>query len=125
VAEVDAPAADSAELGKQPTPPAFEIIPLSFALPKNLSVADVEQDEAQTIYYLDDQWQDDIVLVLAETDTLTKPDGAAAISINGQTAWGLSEDGYQKLIFLTDGLLFELTCRYDINTLIALGKSIL
>ena len=104
---------------------AYEIIPLAFSLPKNLSVADVDQDRARTIYYLEDEWQDDVVLVLVEADEAIRPEGARPLTINGETAYSLSRDGYQQLVFAENGIAYELTCRYDINTLIALSKNIL
>ena len=103
----------------------YEIIPLSFTLPQNLTVASTDQDEAKTIYYLENEWQDDIVLTLLQADTLTPPDGADLLSINGRTAYAVSEQGYRKLIFVDDGLTYELTCRHDINTLLALGDIVL
>ncbi|OJU11325.1 MAG: hypothetical protein BGN88_06685 [Clostridiales bacterium 43-6] len=106
----------------KPTPP---VIPLSFVLPVNLSVSGTEQDQEQSIYRLHDSLQDDVVLVLEETDRNINDEDMTAVKINGYRAYTRKTADYNLLIFKKNGILYTLTCRYDVSTLVELGKNIL
>ena len=100
------------------------LIPLAFALPDNLSVTDAEVDNGLSVYYLADEYQDDVVMTLAEERGVV-PEGAVKLSVSGQTVYAVSTADYQLLAFEADGLAYALTCQYDINTLLRLSASIL
>ncbi|MDL2237225.1 hypothetical protein LJC56_05285 [Christensenellaceae bacterium OttesenSCG-928-K19] len=103
----------------------YEIIPLSFDLPENFTVEDVEQDIGKTIYYLQDMRLDDTVLTLERSDGFTVPDGLTEYEINGQAAYGSYEPDYSYLTFEKGGIVYEMTCEHDLNTLLELGAAIL
>lgn len=103
----------------------YEVIPLSFALPANLSVIGVEQDNAQSVYFLSDQLQDDVVMTLEYSEQGPVTDGLLEIEIDGVSTWGTATADYSLLTFESGGILYKLTCRHDINTLVDLGRSIL
>jgi hypothetical protein len=84
----------------------------------------VEQDVGKTIYYLDNTRLDDAVVTL-EYAELPDISGLTVYEINGQPAYGKYSPDYSALIFTKDGILYELTSKYDINTLMELGEAIL
>ena len=100
------------------------IIPLSFSLPENLSVADTELDNGQSVYYLSDRYEDNVVMTLEKTD-FEPGEGLTAIRINGSAAYTRATADYQLLTFRKDGVLYTLTCRYELGTLLKLGEQIL
>lgn len=100
------------------------IIPLSFSLPENLSVADTELDNGQSVYYLSDRYEDNVVMTLEKTD-FEPGEGLTAIRINGSAAYTRATADYQLLTFCKDGVLYTLTCRYELGTLLNLGEQIL
>ena len=104
--------------------PSYEIIPLAFATTPDFTIADVDQDHGQTIYNIANVGQDDIVLTLERSAQL-QPEGMTEIMIGGVTAYGAYTADYSVLTFTQGGILYTLTCQYDIQTLIALGELIL
>lgn len=104
---------------------AVGIIPLSFALPDNLSIIAIEQDNERSIYYLSDVLQDDVVLTLEETDREPETEGLASITINDSVAYGVAGPDYSLLTFQKDGILYEMTCEHDLATLVNLSYHIL
>lgn len=100
------------------------LIPLSFSLPENLSVADTELDNGQSVYYLSDSYEDNVVMTLEKTD-FEPGEGLTAIRVNGSAAYTRETADYQLLTFRKDGVLYTLTCRYELNTLLNLGEQIL
>ncbi len=97
---------------------------LASLLPPNLSLTNTEQDQGYTIYYLDDQYQDDVVLTLAKAEGAPTTEGMHPIDLDGQVAYGIATADYSLLTFDQDGLRYELTCRYDLNTLLDLGAAL-
>ncbi|HBU11373.1 MAG TPA: hypothetical protein DEB31_01165, partial [Clostridiales bacterium] len=102
-----------------------EVIPLGFTLPDNFSVTAVEQDVGKTVYYLQDMRLDDVVLTLERSDGFIVPDGMSEYEINGQTAYGVYKPDYSFLTFESGGLIYEMTSKHDLNTLLELGAAIL
>jgi hypothetical protein len=51
--------------------------------------------------------------------------GLVEIALGSQTAYGAQKDAYSLLTFGQDGVLYTLTCRHDINTLIRLGRGLI
>ncbi len=115
-----APAAEPAAPGEQP----YEIIPLAFELAPNFSVDAVLQDREKTVYKLGDTREDDVVLTL-EYAGAPETEGLSEIEINTAKAYGKYGADYSVLTFEKEGVLYTMTCKYDLNTLIGLGKDIL
>lgn len=116
---------------EQPEPPPvsekpqYEAIPLQFTLPNNFSVSAVEQDIEKTIYYLADAYQDPVIMTLKNQDTGLETAGLQRLFIGNAAVYGYSCADYHLLTFEKDGLVYEMTCRYDMNTLVKLGEGIL
>jgi len=125
-----APDLPSASPSAQPSKPAsgtYEVIPLSFELPEQFTIASTDQDMGKTIYRLSDSMLDDVVLTMERSGDITRYDALAEFTIGGQSVFGSSGAGYCLLAFMdaqTD-ILYTLTCKYDVNTLVALSGSIL
>ena len=100
------------------------LIPLAFTLPDNLSVTGAELDNGLSVYYLADEYRDDVVMTIVEQPGIV-PEGAVQLNVSGETVYAVSTANYQLLAFETGGLAYALTCEYDINTLLRLSESIL
>ena len=105
---------------------AVEMIELTASLPANLSVVNQKVDQGTTIYYLEDLYRDDVVMQmnygeLAEQDT----EAMKKIEVNGKIIYGQDTRTYKKLVFEENGIVYVLTCRYDINTLLPICEKIL
>ena len=100
------------------------VIPLGFSLPEQFTVADVEQDQGKTIYYLRDAKQDDVVLTL-EMDARVQTNGLEEIPLERHTVHGAYRADYSMLTFSKDNIVYELSCRHDLNTLVELSRGIL
>jgi len=122
--------ADSAGSAAEEQPPLEEapqeLILLSFELPDNLTVDSVGLDNGMSVYYLSDSGLDPVVMQLryAGADDF-RADGLTEIEIAGKTVYGRSEDAYHLLTFESGGIVYTLTCAYDINTLVPLCEKIL
>lgn len=105
----------------------YETLSLTFDLPVQFTAASVEQDIEKTVYCLEDKKSDDVIMTLERRGDISRYDTLTSISIGGHTAFGSSGNGYNLLAFVTEenDVLYVLTCKYDINTLIILGESIL
>ena len=116
------PPADSAS---SPASAADTLLPLNFTLPDNLRVASSEWDNGQSIYTLRDTARDDVVLVMEPGSTFAAPDGFSPLSIDGSTAYARRTRDYNLLTFSAGGITYTLSCRYELDTLIALSRQIL
>lgn len=103
---------------------AYATIPLSFALPENLSVIRVEQDNEQSVYYLSDVNWDDVVLTLEESEEAPDTEGLAVYRLGERIAYGSDSPDYKLLTFTQEGIRYEMTCKYSMDTLVALWKQI-
>ena len=83
-----------------------------------------KQDLGQTIYYLKDQQEDDVIMTL-EKGALPDVSALTRYSVDGYAAYGRETADYQLLLFQKDGILYTLTCRYRMDTLLQLAKNIL
>ena len=114
----------------------FEQIALKKELPQEYTVAEVKQDGDKTIYHIESATLDDMIITLAKTsEDRTKIAGQDAareqagfikvdlLLAGGQAleAKALSKADYNLLAFRTDGIDYELSCKYDINSLLTLG----
>jgi len=102
-----------------------ELIPLSFSLPDNFTVSDSKIDNGVSVYYLTDTHADDVVLQLEYTDTATPVfDSLKPVTIAGNEAYGYAAGSFKMISFIHGDILYTLTCKYDINTLISISKNI-
>ena len=113
--------------GLQQDGASYETLALSFDLPPRFSVASVEQDIEKTIYSLQDSMLDDVILTMERGGDISRYLTLAELSISGRQAYGSSDGGYSLLAFLDEDsdILYVLTCRHDVNTLLALSRTIL
>ena len=93
-------------------------------LPTRLSVTDIMADHGQSIYLLADTQNDDVVLTLEQNRPIIV-NGLTAVAVNGQTAYVKSNADIKLLTFEKNGMTYTLTCRYELDTLLELGKNIL
>lgn len=103
-----------------------EFIPISYPLPSNLSVVNQELDNGMTVYQLEDTYNDDVVMQLAYVESIDYDvEGMQEIIVNGESVYAVLENEYQKITFEKDGIVYILTCKYDINTLLPICENIL
>ena len=111
------------------TPPEsqYEILPLAFDLPHRFTVTSADLDVGKTIYLLGDDKLDDVVVTLERSGDISRYDTLAELAIGGHDAFGSSGNGYNLIAFRDDDsdILYVLTCKHDINTLVLLSESIL
>lgn len=112
------PASSSAQ------PDSYEILPLGFTLPPQFSVNSVELDNGKTVYRLDDSALDPVVMTMQRTAQPLETAQLTPVVIDGRTVYAHSDAAYHLLTFEQDGIVYELTCKYDINTLVTLSKNI-
>ena len=94
-------------------------------LPARLVLMSAEQDEAKTICYLKDSLADDVILVMEPAEGPPAGDGLAEGGLGGQTVYTRQTPDYQLLLLQKDGIGYTLTCRYELDHLLAIGKEIL
>ena len=95
----------------------YKVVPLSFTLPQNLTVAGMEQDKGQSIYYLQDIMGDDVVLILEETDRPAETESMRLIYINGLPVYVRETNDYNLATLKKDGILYTMSCKYELDTL--------
>jgi hypothetical protein len=102
-----------------------QLISLSFQVPTGFTQTGAEQDQGQSIYYFDDQLGDNVVLTLEKPEVPIDESFYTQLDINGASAYAASRDYYQIMMFEKDDVLYTLTCRYDVNTLLRFSEKIL
>ena len=100
-------------------------INLAPALPERLRISAEETDESRRVYILSDYYGDDVVLTAEYRESKPDADGLTPFLVNGVTVYYLSEDFYYLMTFKHDGILYTMTCRYEMETLLELCKNIL
>lgn len=105
----------------------YEVIALSANLSNNFSIESYEQDVSKTVYYIDDTYSDDVVLTLEKIEhaKALETDELSELIINGHLAYGYYGPDYSIVTFEADGIVYSMTCKHDINTLVSLSESIL
>ena len=116
----EAPVQDMAPKPK----PEFAVIPLAASLPDGFYQSGFEQDREKSIYYIEDAFMDNVVLTLEQSRALPDTGGLVEIALGDTIAYGTQTDGYSLLTFQRGAVVYEMTCRYDINTLIELGYAL-
>jgi len=99
--------------------PEESVVPLTIDIKPAYSVVSTVYDSGRTIYFITNTRQDNIVLSLrrggvsdAETADLTP------VSVGGTTVYLAYDADYSAMVYEKDGIVHELTCRFDVNTLI-------
>lgn len=121
-AESAAPAAPSQAPREDSAP---ELLPLTFALPDNFSVADSELDNGKSVYYLADTGLDDVVMTMELDSGGDAFAGLTPVDINGGTVYYKYTRDFSVMAFEKSGITYVLTCKYDVNTLVPLAEAIL
>lgn len=103
----------------------YAIIPLSFALPANLTESGFEQDYEKSVYSLSDSLLDDVVLTLEPYTNDAPFSSLAPLTLDGGGVYYTSTADFKLLTFEKDGVLYTMSCKHDINTLINLARAIL
>ncbi|MDR1669673.1 MAG: hypothetical protein LBR76_06925 [Oscillospiraceae bacterium] len=100
----------------------YKPIVLSAPLPDGFSQSAFEQDREKSVYTIaDDLYRDDVVLTLEKAEL--RPDTLTEIS-GFEGAYGRQTDSYSLLTFRRDGVLYTLTCRHSMDTLVRLGRGL-
>ena len=114
----------------------FEPIALRTTLPPQYEITQVKQDGDKTIYKIESTDLDNMIITLVKTseyktlnttqDLAREQAGFIKVSLPSATgglleAQALSKADYNLLVFHTEGIDYELSCRYDINSLLTLG----
>jgi len=114
---------DAAELPAQPQQD-FAVIPLTAPLPSGFNETGFEQDNGKSVYYIENVYRDNVVLTL-EKGALPDTGGLTAITLGDTVIYGTQTGSYSLLTFQSGEVVYELTCRYDINTLLKLSEAFL
>jgi hypothetical protein len=100
------------------------LVPLSFNLPGRFTVASSMLDRGTSIYHLDDEQGDDVVLTIQDASESSFGAGAARglepITIGDITVDAKVRNEYKLLVFERDGFLYTMSCRDSLGTLIEL-----
>ena len=107
------------------TPADTGIIPLNFTLPENMSVVKSELDRTRSVYTLEDKEGDNVVMTLERSADGAQTGDMTPMEINNTRVYFKSDSNYNLLRFKSGGIIYELSCRYDINTIIGISKNIL
>ena len=102
-------------------PEAYAVIPLSAPLPRGFTQTGFDQDREKSIYYIEDVNLDNVVLTLEPAGAPTDTADLVEIILGGSVVFGKQTDAYCLLTFSSDDVLYTLTSRHDINTLLRLG----
>ena len=102
----------------------YKIIPLAATLPRGFTQTGFEQDYEKSIYYIEDEYLDDVVITLEPANTPPDTSGLVEIILGESVVFGKQTDAFSLLTFSSDEVLYTLTCRYDINTLLRLGYAL-
>jgi len=106
------------------SPSEFQAIPLNFSLPAGFSASEPEVDRTITTYYLQHTDGDSVVIML-ERDAPLVTDGLTRLTVQGYgTVWVRSTADYKLMTFKHEGILYTLTCRHDMETLVRIYKSV-
>jgi hypothetical protein len=114
----------SAPVASLGDPVSYEVIPLSADLPYGFVQAGFEQDREKSVYYIEDIYSDDVVLTIEESEETIDDSRLTYVSLGDTDAYGTTTGSYSLLTFKRDSVLYTMTCRYDINTLVRLGKGL-
>ena len=113
----------------------YEPITLAFMLPPEYNVSGWEQDIGQTIFYIDEAANDNIVLVAERTvetggtgnydEALFIEAGLREITINDTRMYAVARADYSLFTFQKDDIVYRMTCKYDYKTIVSLCEKIL
>jgi len=104
-----------------------ELILLAFSLPENLTVKESMVDQGKSVYLLADRLRDNVVLTMEKLEAPAEAADTAEmtiVEINGHQVYIRSDAAYQQLICYQGDLVYRMTCRYDVNTLLPVAEKI-
>ena len=105
------------------TPPVYELIPLAVTLPDGFTQVGFDQDHGQSIYFIEDRYNDDVIIRLERTGLPEDLSNMVEIDLGGLTAFGKQTGAFSLLMFSRGDVLYTLTSQHDINTLIRLSAA--
>lgn len=125
VSASEASASSTASSGPESSAPGTpQVIPLSFTLPTTLTVTDAEEDNGLSIYYLEDERRDHIVMTLEKAELDSAYLELTPLNLSGTTVYTMAGPDYQLLAFQQEDIAYVMTCKHDLNTLIDLSYHI-
>lgn len=101
------------------------VLPLNFTLPKNYEIIGSEQDYGKSVYYLGGGESVTLTMETPKTPTDYSALKAIRLPVSNADVKCVSNGDYNLIAFELDGIEYELSCKYEINTLIELAESIL
>ena len=101
----------------------YAAIPLSAPLPRGFTLTGFDQDREKSIYFIEDVYLDDVVITLEPAVAPPDTTGFVEINLGGSVVYGRQTDAFSLLTFSSDDVLYTLTSRHDINTLLLLGNA--
>ena len=101
----------------------YAIIPLSAPLPRGFTQIGFDTDRGKSIYYIEDANLDNVVITLEYADSPQDTSGLVEIHIGSSVVYGRQTDAFSLLTFSSDDVLYTLTSRHDINTLLHIGSA--
>ena len=106
------------ETGPERTPE-DTIIPINIAIKPAYSVVSTVYDSGRTIYFITNTRQDNIVLSLRRGGiTKVETEGLTPVAFGETTAYMAYDADYSVMVYEREGIVHELTCRFDVNTLV-------
>ena len=106
-------------------PWAYKEIPLDFTLPPQFTIVETVVDRNITSYKIEDtRGGDDVVITLEKTKADLDTDGFTLIIVDGRGVYVKDYADYKLLIFKRNNVIYTLSCRHDINTLIMIYKNV-
>lgn len=98
------------------------VIPLPFSLPEEVIVLWAKQDGEKSVYHLGGALPEEVTLTLESTNRAPDTRDLTSLSIDGEMVFGSTRPDHPFLTFQRDGILYELSCRQELDTLIALSR---
>lgn len=109
---------------KKPDLSGGETALLSESLPIGFNISNTKEDLGQIIYYIENDLGDDVVLVVGE-ENKSLVYQLEKVKIKDTEVYKTSKDGYHFLIFWQNEFSYTLTCKYELDTLIEVSRSII
>ena len=98
------------------------LIPLASNLPSQYRITDSRQDLGQSIYYISSTDSDDIVVTLEYDIGEDWFKSFHPIDIDGMEGYYRNKNDYKILVVIKDGILYTLTCRYEMESVYDFAK---
>jgi hypothetical protein len=106
-------------------PPRPEIALLSAKLPQGYTLAFTDYDHGKTIYHINSDLANELVLTAEYAAQPLAADGFTRTTINEMEAYVLVRRSYSVLLLYSDGVQYTLTGRFDANDLVEVASAVL